>query len=117
MNVHFDLHDGHDVARLPARLGLADANRIRRSLEEQLDGTRRSLVIDLSEVDFIDSSGLAALLAVIKAARRRDGDIVLAAPRARVRALIELTRLDDFVTILPTVSEASARLSASDRAA
>jgi anti-sigma B factor antagonist len=117
MNVHFDLHDGHDVARLPARLGLADANRIRRSLEDQLDGTRRSLVIDLSGVDFIDSSGLSALLAVIKAARRSEGDVVLAAPRPRVRALIELTRLDDVVSVLPTVAEASARLSARDRAA
>lgn len=117
MNVDIDLHDGHTVARLPARLGLADANKVRRSLEEQIDGIPARLVIDLSTVEFADSSGLAALLAVIKSVRRQGGDIVLAAPRPRLRALIELTRLDDVVPVVPTVGEASARLSATDQAA
>ncbi len=117
MNVDIDLHDGHAVARLPSRLGLADANKVRRSLEDQLPGIPGGLVIDLSDVEFADSSGLAALLAVIKTARRQGGEIVLAAPRPRLRALIELTRLDDVVGVLPTVAAASERLSTKHQAA
>jgi hypothetical protein len=42
---------------------------------------------------------------------------VLASPRPRVLALIELTRLDDVVAILPTVTDAIGRLAAASRAA
>jgi anti-sigma B factor antagonist len=111
MNVQIEIHDGVSVVRIPARLALANAAAVRRALDEHIES------VDLSGAEFVDSSGLAALLAVIKTARRRGGDLVLASPRPRVLALIELTRLDDVVAILPTVTDAIGRLAAASRAA
>lgn len=110
MTLEFETRGGMQVAKLPVRLGLVNASRVRRSLESQLASASPFLVVDLSGVEFVDSSGLAALLAAIKAARRQGGDVALAGPRPRVRALIELTRLDDVVPIAATTDEALERL-------
>jgi len=117
MNVQIEIHDGVSVARMPARLALVNSAAVRRAMDEHIESVSSRLVVDLSGAEFVDSSGLAALLAVIKNARRRGGELVLASPRPRVLALIELTRLDDVVAILPTVTDAIGRLAAATRAA
>jgi anti-sigma B factor antagonist len=117
MNVQIEIHDGVSVVRMPVRLALANSAVVRRTMDEHIESVSSRLVIDLSGAEFVDSSGLAALLAVIKTARRRGGDLVLASPRPRVLALIELTRLDDVVAILPTVTDAIERLATASRAA
>jgi len=117
MNVQIEIHDGVSVARMPARLALVNSAAVRRAMDEHIESVSSRLVVDLSGAEFVDSSGLATLLAVIKTARRRGGDLVLASPRPRVLALIELTRLDDVVAILPTVTEAIGRLSTASWAA
>jgi anti-sigma B factor antagonist len=52
------------------------------------------LVVDLSDVVLVDSSGLAALVGGMKQARQGGGDLMLAGLQATVRIIFELTRLD-----------------------
>lgn len=57
-------------------------------------GTHR-LVIDLSEVTFLDSAGLAVLVSALKHARAEGGDVKLVAPAAEaVTRILSLTRFD-----------------------
>jgi anti-sigma B factor antagonist len=56
------------------------------------------IVLDLSEVDFIDSSGLGAIVTELKKVRP-DGDIRLSGVRDRVKSLLELTRLEQYFEI------------------
>lgn len=115
MTINFDSRGGADIARLPETLVLANAGRVRDALQERIasDGTR--LVLDLSRVEFADSSGLGAILACVNSARRRGGDVALLSPTPRVRALIELTRLDDVVAVV--TDEATAIASVTGRVA
>jgi len=113
----FEQHDEFVVARLPASLSLANATAVRSRLERHIQDESAELIVDLSAVEFIDSSGLAALLATCRAARSWGGDIVLAGPQPRVQALIELTRLDDVVDVVTGVTEASGRLASRREAA
>ena len=99
MTVLFDNRGDADIARLPATLVLANAPAIRAALQDRLAKGAGRLVLDLSKVEFADSSGLSAILACVTAARRGGGDIALLSPMPRVRALIELTRLDDVVAV------------------
>lgn len=57
-----------------------------------LQGNNR-LLVDLSEVEIVDSSGLAALVAGLKAARQAGGDLKIASANRQVSAAIELTNL------------------------
>ena len=100
MTISFDNRGDADVARLPATLVLANAPAICAALQDRIATGTARIVLDLAKVEFADSSGFSAILACVTAARRRGGDIALLSPMPRVRALVELTRLDDVVAIV-----------------
>ena len=85
---------------------------VRAGLKEVLDRGRSRLVLDLGELRRIDSSGLSALLSVLKAARSAGGDVVLLSPSAAVVSVLRLTRLDRVLEAFDDEASAIARLSA-----
>jgi anti-sigma B factor antagonist len=74
------------------------------------------LVVDMSGVTFMDSTGLATLIRFMKQCRAAGGDLYLANLQQPVRIIFELTRLDSAFTICPTV-DAAVDMFAIDRAA
>lgn len=58
-----------------------------------------NVVLDLEGVDFVDSSGLGALVALHKLALCSGGRLVVRAAPSRVRRLFSLTRLDEMLII------------------
>jgi anti-sigma B factor antagonist len=110
MTIDFESRGRAHVARLPETLVLANAARLRDALQQQIASGAARLVLDLSRVEFADSSGLSAILACVNSARRRGGDVALLSPMPRVRALIELTRLDDVVPVVTDEAAAIARV-------
>ena len=88
-------------------------------LGEELDrllteGTRK-LVIDLGQVGFMNSSGLATLIHYYKLARSNCGDISLAALQPKVRQAFQLTRLDRMFDLQPDVARAVERFTGLQR--
>jgi anti-sigma B factor antagonist len=69
---------------------------------------RREIVCDLGEVGSVDSSGLAALVAGVKAAHERGGFFKLVARNERVTRLLELTKLDRVFEMHRSVEDALA---------
>jgi anti-sigma B factor antagonist len=65
-----------------------------------------SLVIDLSEVDFCDSSGLSALLIAERRMRDSGGVVKLVGLKKKVLDLVKISQLDRVFQIHPTVAEA-----------
>ena len=66
----------------------------------------RNLILDLSEVLYIDSSGLSALLVGNRILHEGTGLFVLAGVTEHVMKLIRSSQLDNVLNILPTVEEA-----------
>ena len=64
------------------------------------------VVIDLSQVTFVDSSGLGALIVARKAARERGGSMSLVSPPPVVRRLLGSTQLHDVFAIHDSLAEA-----------
>ncbi|SRR5579883_2406038 len=62
-------------------------------------------VIDLAEVDFMDSSGLVSLVQGLKAARRIGCRLILCNVKAPVRLILELTQLDSVLEIFHTYED------------
>lgn len=74
------------------RLDASKAPELRRELEPLLvDGAR--IVLDMSQVQFVDSSGLGVLLGCLRELNALGGDIKLADLTGAVRLLIELVRM------------------------
>jgi anti-sigma B factor antagonist len=72
--------------------------------------TARRLLIDLSEVPFMDSSGLGALIGGIRRARESDGDVTVACSRPTLTRLLHTTGFDRIVSVEDTVEGAVAAL-------
>jgi anti-sigma B factor antagonist len=67
-----------------------------------------NLILDLSNVEYVDSSGLSAILTGNRLfANQNAGSFVLTGvEHPNVKRLIEISRLDTVITIIPTASEA-----------
>ncbi len=65
-----------------------------------------NIVIDMSEVQFIDSTALAILVQGMRRSRERNGDIYLCSLQQPVRMVLELTRLDKVFEIYSNEAEA-----------
>ena len=65
------------------------------------------LVADLSEVRFISSAGLRTLVAALKEAKRKGGDLRLAGMQKQVQEVLDLTGLDNIFKIYASVEDAT----------
>lgn len=75
------------------RLDLVSAADLRRQLLNQIQSGNVRLIVDLSRIERIDSTGLSALVAGLKAARQAGGTLQIARPSKPVLALLKLTNL------------------------
>ncbi len=108
MNIVIDERsDGAAVVgwKEPVSLDAADADELRGRLGG-LMSERSRIVIDMSNVEFLDSSVIGALVGSMRAARENGGDIKLAKVNPDVGTLFQLTRLDSVFRIHASVDEA-----------
>jgi anti-sigma B factor antagonist len=96
------LPDGRCLVRLTGQVDLSVVPDLVTEFEYAVEQVSADLVVDVSGVDFIDSSGLAALVRARKVAEGRGGSLVLTGPSQSIEQLLRLTRLDDFFQIVTT---------------
>jgi anti-sigma B factor antagonist len=99
---------GQVVAVLRGELDVADAANVAARLAV-IASREREVVVDLSGLEFMDSSGLAALVRARKNARDAGSDLVLAAPPQQVLRLLNITRLADAFCVYAGVDDAANR--------
>lgn len=68
------------------------------------DGPKH-VILDLSKIDFVDSSGLGALVQVAKKAQQASGTLQIVT-NARVTQTVKLVRLEQFLALQPSVETA-----------
>ncbi len=69
------------------------------------------IILDLGAIDFVDSSGLGALVQLVKKATS-EGGTVQVVTNPRVTQTVKLVRLEKFLSLQPSVDEAIANLNA-----
>jgi anti-sigma B factor antagonist len=93
------------VVRLRGELDLYNSARIREGLDEACAGAPERVVIDLQEVDFVDSTALGVLIEASRKLGDRHG-FILAAPGLETRRALEISGLDQHFTLRDSVQEA-----------
>jgi anti-sigma B factor antagonist len=107
MNISTEERDGRTVLSLKEeRLDAHNSGDLRDRILKVLESGNSQLVVDLTEVRFIDSSGLGALLSGYKNAMLRSGTFVLTGLQPRVQSMFELTRLHRVFEIYPSIEDA-----------
>ena len=79
-------------------------------LNDAIATGKTSVVIDMTDVEFIDSTGLSVLLNALRRVTRQQGNLALVVSNPTVLRHYEITRLDSTFDIAPTRDEAIARI-------
>ncbi|MGO8670533.1 MAG: STAS domain-containing protein [Capsulimonadaceae bacterium] len=87
---------------LSGELDSYSSPRIRLVLEKVIDGARPSVVVHLGALEYIDSAGLAVLVAAQNAAKDRGGRLLLVGPSPGVARVFRVTGLDSIFVIFET---------------
>ncbi|WP_344865402.1 STAS domain-containing protein [Planomonospora alba] len=99
-------HGDHAIVTIVGEIDLYTAPRLQSELTRILDESAPAfMVIDMSGVEFCDSTGMNVLLSAHKRLRERDGVLEMAAPRPAVRKILQVTGLDSVFTIHEAVPE------------
>ena len=98
--------DGRAVVALRGELDLADAVAVAEALTA-VAVSQPQVIVDLAGLEFIDSSGVAALARGRRQAWQGGGDLVLVAPQREVMLALALIRLSDAFRVYATVEEAA----------
>ena len=87
--------DRRAVVRVAGDVDIDTAPRLRTAVVELLDLGHRALVVDVSGVEFIDSTGLGVLVGALKETQNREGTLELICTQRRMLNLLHLTGLDE----------------------
>jgi anti-sigma B factor antagonist len=96
--------DETQLVQIHGDVDLKTARSFRAALDEAAQDGKQRLIVDMSEVPFMDSSGLAALIGAQKAFRDQTRLIVVCPDN--LRRIFEVTRLDSIVCVVASLPEA-----------
>jgi anti-sigma B factor antagonist len=107
---HLDVHqrtvDNASVLSPRGEIDLGRAPAFRQHLTQAQRKKPQKLIVDLTGVPYMDSSGVATLVEAMQAARKGGSKLILCGLQSKVRSIFEIARLDMVFTIVETSDDA-----------
>ena len=100
--------NGWAVLAVTGEVDVATAPRLREQLISLVGEGKVRIVVDLEQVDFLDSTGLGVLVGALKRVRTQEGDLSLVCTEARILKVFEITGLTKVFSMHRSVDEAVA---------
>lgn len=101
-----DTHEGpRTILAVSGEVDLATAPTLRQRVVQAIDDGARQVVVDLSEVGFMDSTGLGVLIGGLKRLRQLDGNLIVVNPSDPVRKILEVTGLLDVLGVVESLDD------------
>lgn len=97
--VEVAMTDGATVVRVRGEVDLYTAPKLREHLDEAVQGQSPTVVVDLGQLDFIDSTGLGVLVGALKQARTAGGDVTLRNPSRSTHKILEIAGLTELFVV------------------
>jgi anti-sigma B factor antagonist len=94
------------VVKIPKYLSADTSGEFKEYLDDVVDSGNYRIIIDLSEAEYVDSSGLGALVSRLAYCRSLQGDIRLAYPSEFMYSLLNITHLDQVLKLFASLEEA-----------
>lgn len=98
------------VIALTGEVDVYTSPRVKQEVVDCLNAGCTRLIIDLTGVEYLDSTGLGVLIGALKRARERDGDLKLICDNVRILRIFEITGLTKIFDIVRSESEALEKL-------
>lgn len=106
LSIHVHAIDGMPVFELTGSLDLATSPAVRATLTDASERGDHRLIVDLHKVDFLDSTGLGALIGAQRRAREFEGEVRLVAKEGQILRLLRITGLLKVFAVYSTIEDA-----------
>lgn len=106
IEISVEQRDGVAIVRPRGDVDLQRSPVLRDALKGVSDRRPQRLVVDLTDVSYMDSSGVATLVEAMQLARRGKYSLVLCCLQDRVKSIFEIARLDTVFQIAPDLDAA-----------
>ncbi|GAB6156940.1 hypothetical protein JCM39194_01400 [Desulfotomaculum varum] len=113
MGMHLDMEHQQEtlLVRLGGDLDLGVADQLRKTLDNQLDEKKiKNLILNLTRVTFIDSSGLGVILGRYKRLVNKGGKVILVGAQPQVKRILELSGLLQIMEDYPDEPKALSKI-------
>lgn len=100
--------DGRTVVEVAGEIDVYTAPKLREQLAELVDSGRYDIVVDMTGVEFLDSTGLGVLVGGLKRVRTHDGSLQLVCTQERILKIFRITGLTKVFPIHDSVDAAVA---------
>jgi anti-anti-sigma factor len=94
-------------SRVLEPVGLIDnagGTQLRREVSDLLELGIKVISIDFTNINFMDSSGLGALVAILQQVRKNESELYLCSLNEQVQMIMELTKMDKVFNLLPDLA-------------
>ena len=94
------------ILELSGEIDINTSPEVRKAFDHLLKEQRKKILLNFSQVSYIDSSGLATLVEMLQRLKRFGGLLRLSNVSEKVKGLFEITKLDRLFSIFPSEEEA-----------
>ena len=98
--------DGIMILQMDGEIDINTSPEVRKAFEAMIKQQQKKILLNFSQVSYIDSSGLATLVEMLQRLKRYEGILRLSNLSDKVKALFEITKLDRLFSIFTQEDEA-----------
>ncbi len=106
LELETDKRGTRSVVTLRGEIDVYTAPRLRQALIDLVEGGATQIVVDMSSVDFLDSTGLGVLVGGLKRVKSNDGELRLVVTQDRIMKIFDITGLAKVFPIFGSTDEA-----------
>lgn len=106
MAIKTESKNGTMVCRIDGDIDISSSPDLKKVFDKLISQKTPKIVIELSRVTYVDSSGLATLVGILKNMRTYGGKMRLAGMSPKIKSLFEITKLDKLFEIMASEEEA-----------
>ncbi|MBD3426619.1 MAG: anti-sigma factor antagonist [Candidatus Omnitrophica bacterium] len=106
MQINHEDTGGISIFRIEGDIDINTSPDIKRSFDQVAAQKKNKIVINLKDVNYVDSSGLATLVEILKNLRAYGGKLKLTNLSSKVKGLFEITKLDKLFDIVDSEQDA-----------
>lgn len=109
MTFTFEKKDNYTYYTLSGRLlGEFDGKDIKESIAQQIENGEKNFVLDMQNLEYMNSTGVGLLVTLLTKSRHADGELVLLNPSPNVSTILTMMRLTSIFKVVATESAAIA---------
>ncbi len=106
IEINESIREGVEILSLKGRLTAGESNAIREKVDQAIAAGHFNMIFDLSQVEYVDSTGLGGMVICYTSLKRHGGMLKLVNPNKRNVELLALTKLHTIFEVFPEVQDA-----------